>query len=431
MARSLGDATKITAAAALSAFGAILSGDIERARAYLDEGMRIVDATSDEEIAHDLLARSVDPLAAAALYLERMDVATRLSERVLAIARATGQGQVLPVLFWAGVIRTATGKLAEAADLHDLAAEIARSSGHDEGIVWNLVGRSLTASAQGDYETALAAAEEADELLRRAEGSVLSMWARRTLATQLLATGSADRAATVLLDAGAGEEMPHIPPPWRAEAFEVLAGCRLAQGRTDDARKAVAAARATAERIDLRLPAAAAERAAASLALANGEPEAAARLALSAADAATEAGVPIEAAAARMLAGRALGAAGRREDALEQLEAAAAAFERYGALWRRDAVDRELGKLGRRRHRRTRAGKHDGSGVETLTERELEVAWLVVDRKTNAEIAAELFLSEKTVESHIRHLFQKLGVSSRVEVARAVERAEREGLAAR
>jgi DNA-binding NarL/FixJ family response regulator len=50
----------------------------------------------------------------------------------------------------------------------------------------------------------------------------------------------------------------------------------------------------------------------------------------------------------------------------------------------------------------------------------------VVDRKTNAQIAAELFLSPKTVESHIRHLFQKLSVSSRVDVARVVERADRE-----
>jgi DNA-binding NarL/FixJ family response regulator len=49
----------------------------------------------------------------------------------------------------------------------------------------------------------------------------------------------------------------------------------------------------------------------------------------------------------------------------------------------------------------------------------------VVDRKTNSQIAAELFLSPKTVESHIRHLFQKLSVSSRVEVARVVERADR------
>ena len=41
---------------------------------------------------------------------------------------------------------------------------------------------------------------------------------------------------------------------------------------------------------------------------------------------------------------------------------------------------------------------------------------------TNREVAAELFLSEKTVESHLRNIFAKLGVSSRVDVARAVER---------
>jgi DNA-binding NarL/FixJ family response regulator len=76
-------------------------------------------------------------------------------------------------------------------------------------------------------------------------------------------------------------------------------------------------------------------------------------------------------------------------------------------------------------HRRTRAGKPDATGVESLTERELQIARLVVDRKTNAQIAAELFLSPKTVESHIRNLFHKLDVSSRVEVARVVERAER------
>ena len=52
------------------------------------------------------------------------------------------------------------------------------------------------------------------------------------------------------------------------------------------------------------------------------------------------------------------------------------------------------------------------------------LARLVVARKTNAEIAAELFLSIKTVESHLRNLFRKLGVSSRVEVARAVEHGE-------
>jgi DNA-binding CsgD family transcriptional regulator len=71
-----------------------------------------------------------------------------------------------------------------------------------------------------------------------------------------------------------------------------------------------------------------------------------------------------------------------------------------------------------------------GSLVDSLTERELQVARLVVDRRTNAEIAAELFLSTKTVETHLRNLFHKLGVSSRVEVARVIERADREAVSA-
>ena len=49
------------------------------------------------------------------------------------------------------------------------------------------------------------------------------------------------------------------------------------------------------------------------------------------------------------------------------------------------------------------------------------MARLVVDRRTNQEIADELFLSLKTVETHMRNMFRKLDVSSRVELARKVE----------
>jgi len=48
-----------------------------------------------------------------------------------------------------------------------------------------------------------------------------------------------------------------------------------------------------------------------------------------------------------------------------------------------------------------------------------------VDRKTNGEIASELFLSPKTVETHIRNMFRKLDASSRVEIARTVEKADK------
>ena len=66
-----------------------------------------------------------------------------------------------------------------------------------------------------------------------------------------------------------------------------------------------------------------------------------------------------------------------------------------------------------------------GGKQEDLATQERRVLALVADGKTNKEIATDLFLSEKTVESHLRNIFAKLGASSRVEVARVVEREQR------
>jgi DNA-binding NarL/FixJ family response regulator len=110
------------------------------------------------------------------------------------------------------------------------------------------------------------------------------------------------------------------------------------------------------------------------------------------------------------------------------LQHAATALEACGALRWRDEAERELRRLGHRVHHRTRRGKAGATGIEALTSRELQVARLVVDRKTNPQIAAELFLSQKTVETHLRNIFRKVDVSSRVELARTVERADSDGL---
>ena len=89
---------------------------------------------------------------------------------------------------------------------------------------------------------------------------------------------------------------------------------------------------------------------------------------------------------------------------------------------------RRLRQLGVRVEPRRRSHVEKG-GELSLSERELEIADLVFDRKTNREIAAELFLSTKTVETHLRNIFAKLGVSSRVEVARRIQSQRDEGVA--
>ena len=53
-----------------------------------------------------------------------------------------------------------------------------------------------------------------------------------------------------------------------------------------------------------------------------------------------------------------------------------------------------------------------------LSRRELEVAELVADGASNAQVAARLFISERTVESHVANIFNKLGVDTRLQVAR-------------
>ena len=77
----------------------------------------------------------------------------------------------------------------------------------------------------------------------------------------------------------------------------------------------------------------------------------------------------------------------------------------------RDEARRELRKLGARAEVRGPATGED-SGVGSLTKRELEIAELITDRLTNPQIAEKLFLSKKTIETHIRNIFVKLGASS-------------------
>ncbi len=423
-ARQLGDPPLTAAAVAMLALADAMTGAGERFEADLAEAAMLVDSLSDDELAQRLDAAAW--LAGAELYLDRYAEADAHASRALTLGRATGQGELFLVLYQIlGRAWYVRGKLAEATELLDGAIEAGRLLGNTHALAWNLFNRSVVALAVGDLDIALATAQESVDLSRSLDEGFVAAWAAVRLAAVLLETGEAERAVELLLGSAGGEELTLIPGGWRSYCLELLTRCWLALDHHAEAERAAACTAARAEAVQLPLPTAWAHRAAAALALHAGEGARATESALASAAAATEAGAPIEAALSRTLAGRALAQAGQRDSAVAELQRAAAELDTCGALRYRDEAERELGKLGQRVHRRTRAGTADGIGIETLTERELQVARLVVDRKTNPEIATELFLSQKTVETHMRNIFRKLNVASRVELARAVERADR------
>jgi DNA-binding CsgD family transcriptional regulator len=403
------------------ALAAAFSGATTEAGTACSEAATLVDAMSDEEI-----AGSADPmiarLAGAELLVDRHADAARHAERALAAARAVDSHHHFPVLCWTGMVRTALGRLAEATSLLDEAVEAARSSGNPAILGWMLLARSTTASAAGEADVALATAQESVAVLRGPNRTLPAAWSALALAAAVAPTDPAT--AEHALVSACGPDLDALPQPLRPAAFALLARCRLALDRP--AADAVTAARRCAEESGLASARAAADTADAELTLHRGEPRRAAELALAAAAAAASIGAVVEAASARELAGRALAKAGATERAIAELRRASGEFEQCGAPRRTAAVERRLRALGDRgRHRRSRPGTGT-AGMSSLTGRELQVARMIVDRRTNAEIGAELFLSGKTVETHLRNIFRKLDVASRVEVARVVERYERE-----
>jgi DNA-binding NarL/FixJ family response regulator len=427
-ARRLGDPPLTAASLALLALAESMMGAAERAEACRREAMALVDSLSDEDLARHL--ESATRLAGTELYGGWYADGDRHASRALAAARATGQGGelFLVLVLTLGGLWRLRGKLAEAGELLDGGIEAARLLGNTHALVWSLGSRSAAALHAGDVALALAAAQEAVDLSADLDEGFHSAEAAVDLARALLETGEPQRAVDLLVGSAGGEELVLIAGGPRAHYLESLTLCWLALDRPTDARRAALAAEAWASSLQLPMAIAWANRAAAAVDLSTGNAAAAAERALLAVAGAEEVGAPIEAALSRTLAGRALAETGARDRAVSELQHAAATLEACGALRWRDEAERELRKLGHHIHRRTRPGEAGATGLEALTSRELQVARLVVDRKTNPQIAGELFLSQKTVETHLRNIFRKVDVSSRVELARTVERADSDRL---
>jgi DNA-binding NarL/FixJ family response regulator len=350
--------------------------------------------------------------------LEHHDRAVEHCQRVIDVSRATGQGATLLVTMTAqawSLIRM--GRLDKAGETLGAAIEAGQLA--PNLFLSIAVGlSSLLATHRGELEAAVAAGEEGVRLARSADPGLIPGMSGLYLAIPLIEMGEARRALDIVLEMSGGPEL-RTSRSGHAAAYEVLTRAELALGRLDAAEDWARSAEAATHGEQLAVEAAFAHRARAAVTVARGDPVEAARIALRAAGRAEAAGAPIEGGRCRILAARALGAAGRRADAVAELERAAEGLGRVGAHGYRAEAERALRRLGRRTARRAAAPGPAGGdpGLRSLTEREREVAGLVRRGHTNREIAAAIFVSEKTVERYLSQVFAKLGLSSRTELA--------------
>lgn len=400
------------AAESLAGWGALLGGQTDRARGHATRAAELADAATDRE----LLPRVelCGPLAGLELRLGRLAAAGRHLDRARAIVDRIGRSSALPYLLVVAAEHAArTGRLDLSLQHSEEAIRAARLVGSREMAAMADAGRIRPLLwARGP-----AAATAVGDRLTAAGQPRSHLWAlagRLDHALALAVAGDAGRCGELLGDApsSAAEPVAGWPhdPYTEVTRYAVWAVAEARAGAPERARAHADRGMAIAEAAGLDYERGVAGYAAAVVAGRAGEAGRSAELAAAAIDRFTAAGAPLEQALARQVAGRAQLRAGRTEPGRAELARARAGYQACGAHWLLGANPAEAP-----------AGPAP-SGQDPLTARERQVADLVAQGLTNQEIATRLFLSRRTVESHVAHIFTKLEVRSRVSLSNLVKR---------
>jgi DNA-binding CsgD family transcriptional regulator len=314
------------------------------------------------------------------------------------------RGRVLSQL---GLLEVIAGRFTTAADYLDRAAEIGAQYDQEDAAQVSLA--ALIAAYRGDLSHARELAERARALAQESGSALTLDDVEGVLGVVELWSGQPERSIEHFVTADTGRRAIGFGEPglfwWQGEHIEAL----LEVGRVDDATDVLDRWQSDAEQLGRARVLPYATQSRALVASARGQ--------IDEALVALERAVEEHAAAGnefgRARALLALGVLRRRarlkRAAREAIEAAATAFETTGALAWGHRARAELGRLGGR----TRS--------EGLTPAERRVAALVAEGHTNREVAAALFLGERTVASHLSRVYAKLGIRSRTELARRLD----------
>lgn len=404
-----GDLLLQAESAGLLAVRAAGRGETETGRRWYGVATGLVDRLYDTEVASGIDV--LPALAWAALLLDRYDDCLRYADRAVEIARAGGQGYVLTYLLNSRTVALRVlGRLADASAAAETASDAMELS-PDEGMratVW--CQRCWIAVWQGDLDAALESGLGAVRAGNLAGGQARPL-AEAGLYVARQAAGQPDAIERFLAAVG-GPEAPDLDVLNRTTLYDYLTAGEIERGQ-------LKAADGWASRAEEICPAGLPRRyghallARARVLLARGDAAGAIERSLDAAAAFESAAARYEVALANLVGGRAYEVLGDRAQAVAALDVTRQQAAGFGARRLEAEAVRELRRLGRR----ITATVPAGSQGSALTRRERQVAELVARGLTSRLIAEQLFLSPRTVDTHLANIYAKLQVSSRAALA--------------
>jgi ATP/maltotriose-dependent transcriptional regulator MalT len=378
----------------LSAEGqlALGRGDYDLARARAEEALRIAEESGDWL----LMQRSRRDLVWVTWAMADLDASYRQIDAQLELDRLLGTRAQEPLSrFQFAIMAHLGGRWDEVVPLAEEAITQARRYG--QGRILTIVHGTLSwfFTDRGDLDLAAQHLAEARQTVDIKGGDRALHFTRMPEAALALERGDAVGAQAAV----AGLRLP--------AARALLGTAQVLAGDLDSA-QATGQSLATSA-VAGSYPAALADRVLGLVAQARGDTDGAREALERSAAALAALGLPFETAVSQFHAGT-----------VENVRAALATFETLGAARHADRARRALRGLGVRVPSRRRRGGDN----QPLSGRELEVARLVAEGLTNAEIASRLVLSTRTIESHLDHIYARLGISTRAALASWVTTAE-------
>ncbi|MBO0786764.1 MAG: AAA family ATPase [Actinobacteria bacterium] len=348
-----------------------------------------------------------DPVVAYAIIAisaERLSDAERELRNVLASAERRSEPMMIGwALFYLVGCMWRAGRLAEAADLCGRLAEVAEVV----PVTFPLAaaGTAMVLLERGRLDEAASWCARLDEAARQDTGFHMAVdfgyYSPGVLAFRRGDPGAACAIFSKLEDRarGYGVADPCFIP-WAGDAIAAYLAC----GQEDDARRVIASLEAWAEKFPARWPASVAAAGHAALAERRAGHEAARDYFSQALDLADQARLPLHKAHTLTSYGAFLTRHGDSRTARPLLAEAVRIADGCGAAWHAERARAEWRRAG---------GRSGTTPPGELTPQEAAVARLAKAGQTNKQIAAQLYLSVNTVETHLAHVYQKLGINRR------------------